>query len=92
MIIALAVFVFLTASLWGSYIGASINRKDARPRIPLPRKSTLIMNWLFTFIAISISFTTPASELAGIIWIACFFIGVILGFCIGRSTYVITKY
>lgn len=89
MIIITCFFTFLAGFLWGTYIGARTSQAFPSTRIHLPRGSVLLMNCIFTLIAISLSITTPASDVGAIIWLIALLTGPVVGFFVGRSTYLI---
>jgi hypothetical protein len=89
MVIITCLFTFLTSLLWGTYIGARTSKAYPSTRIHIPRSSVLLMNCIFTLIAISLSITTPSSDVWAIVWLVALLTGLVVGFFVGRSTYLI---
>ena len=89
MVIITCLFTFLAGLLWGTYIGARTSRAFPATRIHLPRGYALLMNCIFSLVAISLSITTQASDFWAIIWLVALLAGPVVGFFLGRSTYLI---
>lgn len=87
MVLALCFLVFLTSLLWGSLVGAEINKTNPSVKVHIPRNSALVMSFLFTAITIATIATTPASRLAAVMWIISFCLGLVAGFFVGKSAY-----
>lgn len=87
MVLVLCFLVFLTSLLWGSLVGAGLNKTTPSGKAHIPRNSALAMSFLFTAITIATIATTPASRLAAVIWIISFLTGLVAGFFVGKSAY-----
>ncbi len=83
----LAVFTFLSALLWGTFIGASAQCGSPRGRIRLPKGNAIIGNMLFTLPAVSMLFLAPASPGMLIVAAALAVAGLAVGIYVGRTTY-----
>ena len=83
----LAVFTFLSALLWGTFIGARAHRGSPRGRISLPKGNAIIGNILFTLPVISMLLLAPASPGMLIVAAALAVAGLVIGIHVGLTTY-----
>jgi len=79
----LALYSFLASLLWGSFIGARMQRGYRVDKINLPRAHAIIGAVLFTVPAVATLFTSPVTGqwliIAGITAVSGFFIGLRVG-------------
>jgi len=83
----LAFFSFLSALLWGSFIGAKMHRGYPSTKVHLPYRASIIGNLLFTLPLIPTVLFSPVSHGELILAFALTLVGLCVGILVGITTY-----